>query len=170
MTRRALLFILVAAVALGSGVFFGRQVPPDADAAQALLGASLPDLYGQKQNLSRWRGKVLVVNFWATWCPPCREEIPEFIKFQDQYRERGLLFVGVAVDKKDAVAAYAKEVGINYPVLLGELDAMELSRKAGNHAGALPFTTILDRNGKIVSSQLGGLTVPKLKAIITPLL
>lgn len=112
----------------------------------------------------------MIVNFWATWCPPCLEEIPQFIKVQEKYRSRGLVFVGVAVDKKDAVRAYAKEVGINYPVLMGGLDAMELSRKAGNHAGVLPFTLIVDRNGKIIASEYGGLTQDKLEPIIGSLL
>ncbi|HVS26261.1 MAG TPA: redoxin family protein [Burkholderiales bacterium] len=173
MGKRALLFFAVAVLALGAGMFFGWQAkaPAVAEAdAQALFAANIPDLNGQNQDLAQWRGKVLVVNFWATWCPPCREEIPQFVKIQDKYRDRGLVFVGVALDKKDAVEAYIKEVGINYPVLLGDLDAMELSRKAGNRAGALPFTAILDRKGKIVSTQLGGLTQAKLDAIITPLL
>lgn len=113
---------------------------------------------------------MLIVNFWATWCPPCRVEIPQFIKVQEKYRSRGLVLVGVAMDKKDAVRAYADEIGINYPVLLGDLEAMELSRKAGNRFGALPFTLIIDRTGRIIATELGGLTQAKLEPIIGPLL
>ena len=174
MGKRALLIFAVAVLALGAGMFSGWQAKAPAvakaDADPALFAAKIPDLKGQNQDLAQWRGKVLVLNFWATWCPPCREEIPQFVKVQDKYRDRGVVFVGVAIDKKDAVETYIKEVGINYPILLGDLDAMELSRKAGNRAGALPFTAILDRKGKIVSTQLGGLTQAKLDAIITPLL
>lgn len=174
MGKRALVVFAVATLALGAGIFSGWQTrtPELADpgAGQALLSAKIPDLKGQNQDLAQWRGKVMVVNFWATWCAPCREEIPQFVKVQDKYRDRGLIFIGVALDKKDAVEAYIKEVGINYPVLLGDFDLIELSRKAGNRSGALPFTAVLDRNGKVVSTQLGGLTQTKLDAIITPLL
>jgi thiol-disulfide isomerase/thioredoxin len=170
--KRTLLLFAVVVLALGWGLFLGwkAKAPAEAGAAEVLLAAKIPDLKGQSQSLAQWQGKVLVVNFWATWCPPCREEIPQFIKVQDKYRDRGLVFVGVALDKKDAVEAYAKEIGINYPVLLGDLDTIELSRKAGNRAGTLPFTAILDRRGKLISTYLGGLTEAKLESIITPLL
>ena len=178
MGKRVYLIVSVALLALGAGLFAGwRAQAPDSlspeqakSAAEVLYVTSLPDLKGNNQPFAQWRGKVLIVNFWATWCPPCREEIPQFIKVQEIYRSRGLVFVGVAVDKKDAVLAYADEIGINYPVLLGDLEAIELTRKAGNRAGALPFTLIIDRTGKIIATELGGLTQAKLEPIIGPLL
>ncbi len=178
MGKRVYLTVSVALLALGAGLFasWRAQTPASLSPAQAESVAerlyiwTLPDLQGNNQPLAQWRGKVLIVNFWATWCPPCREEIPQFIKVQEKYRTRGLVFVGVAVDKKDAVRAYADEIGINYPVLLGGLDAIELTRKAGNRAGALPFTLIIDRTGKIITTELGGLTQAKLEPIIGPLL
>ncbi len=178
MVKRVYLIVAVALLALGAGLFAGwrAQTPASLSPEQAksvaemLYISTLPDLKGDNQPLAQWRGKVLIVNFWATWCPPCREEIPQFIKVQEKYRNRGLVFVGVAVDKKDAVRAYADEIGINYPVLLGGLEAIELSRKAGNRAGALPFTLIIDRTGKIIATELGGLTQAKLEPIIGPLL
>ena len=178
MGKRVYLIIAVALLALGAGLFAGWRSwapaflsPAQANSAVEMLFVStLPDLKGDKQPFAQWRGKVLIVNFWATWCPPCREEIPQFIKVQEKYRSRGLVFVGVAVDKKDAVRAYADEIGINYPVLLGDLEAMDLSRKAGNRAGALPFTLIIDRTGKIIATKFGGLTQEKLETIIGSLL
>ena len=178
MVKRAYLIIVVALLALGAGLFAGwrARAPASLSPAQAnsavemLFVSTLPDLKGDKQPFAQWRGKVLIVNFWATWCPPCREEIPQFIKVQEKYRSRGLVFVGVAVDKKDEVRAYADEIGINYPVLLGDLEAMDLSRKAGNSAGALPFTLIIDRTGKIIATKFGGLTQEKLEPIIGSLL
>ena len=178
MAKRVYLIVAVALLALGAGLFAGwrAQTPASLSPAQAksvaemLYRSTLPDLKGDNQPLAQWRGKVLVVNFWATWCPPCREEIPQFIKMQEKYRNLGLVFVGVAVDKKDAVRTYADEIGINYPVLLGGLEAIELSRKAGNRTGALPFTLIIDRTGKIIATELGGLTQAKLEPIIGPLL
>jgi len=176
--KRAYLIITVALLALGAGLFAGWRAQAPASlspeqaqsAAETLFVSTLPDLSGDQQPFAQWRGKLLIVNFWATWCPPCREEIPQFIKVQEKYRSRGLVFVGVAVDKKDAVRAYADEIGINYPVLFGDFEAMELSRKVGNRAGALPFTLIIDRSGKIIATKLGGLTQAKLEPIIGPLL
>ena len=178
MGKRAYLVVTVSLLALGAGLYAGwrAQAPISLSPAQAqsaaetLFVSTLPDLKGNNQSFAQWRGKVLIVNFWATWCPPCRVEIPQFIKVQEKYRSRGLVFVGVAVDKKDAVRAYADEIGINYPVLLGDLEAIELSRKAGNRFGALPFTLILDRSGKIIATELGGLTQARLEAIIGSLL
>jgi len=176
--KRAYLIVTVALLALGAGLFAGWRAQAPASlspeqaqsAAETLFVSTLPDLSGDQQPFAQWRGKLLIVNFWATWCPPCREEIPQFIKVQEKYRSRGLVFVGVAVDKKDAVRAYADEIGINYPVLFGDFEAMELSRKVGNRAGALPFTLIIDRSGKIIATKLGGLTQAKLEPIIGPLL
>jgi thiol-disulfide isomerase/thioredoxin len=113
---------------------------------------------------------VVVLNFWAPWCPPCREEIPDFIKLQDKYHERGLVFIGVALDEKIKVQAFADEMGINYPILLGEMEAVDLARKIGNRLGGLPFTVIVDRNGKIIASEVGGLTLDRLEKMVLPLL
>lgn len=140
------------------------------DAATALLEARFNDLHGTTQPLSQWRGKIIIVNFWATWCPPCREEIPEFIKTQEQYGKQGVIFVGIAIDQKDKVQAFADEMGINYPILLGELEAIDLAKRAGNRLGGLPYTAIIDRNGKMVASEIGGLNREKLNTLIKPLL
>lgn len=171
-TRRILLFAAVAAVAGGAGYLVNtwRSDQPESGAAEAVWALRLSDLQGQPQALTRWRGKVLVVNFWATWCLPCREEIPLFVKLQDRYQARGLQFVGIAIDRRDNVQAFAREFGMNYPVLLGGIETVEISRQAGNRIGALPFTLIIDRNGMIAATQLGGLKEMKLETMIQPLL
>lgn len=138
--------------------------------AEALFQASFSDMDGKRQAMAQWRGKVMVVNFWATWCPPCRTEIPEFVKMQEKYRQYGLIFVGIAIDQKDKVRAFADETGINYPSLLGELEGVEISRKSGNRLGGLPFTLFIDRQGKIVATEVGELTQAKLEALVKPLL
>ena len=135
-----------------------------------LLEATLPDLAGRAQRLDQWRGKVVVVNFWATWCLPCRDEIPAFIRAQQKLAPYGVQIVGIAIDQPDKVKPFASEMGINYPVLIGELDAMDLTRQAGNRFGGLPFTVLLDRSGKLVSTQLGGITEEKLDQLVRPLL
>src|SRR3954469_22630727 len=122
------------------------------------------------QPFEQWRGKVLVVNFWATWCAPCREEIPELIKFQDRFRADGVQFVGVAIDQKERVVPYAKDMGINYPLVVGGMETMEFARQLGDRATVLPFTLVIDRAGKVQVSQIGILKPEKLEAVIRPLL
>lgn len=177
-SHKALIAGVLAAVVLGGGYFVysaQRSEPgaaPEIPAAStdALFAARYPDLNGQLQPMTQWRGKVLVVNFWAAWCPPCRTEIPEFIKLQDKYGKQGLMFVGIALDQKDKVQAFADEVGINYPVLLGEESAAEVARSAGNRLSGLPYTVIVGRDGQIVASKVGGATSAQLEPIIKPLL
>ncbi len=138
--------------------------------AGTLLGVALPDVAGQQQSLGQWRGKVLVVNFWATWCTPCREEMPEFVRAQDEFGGRGLQFVGIAIDQADKVQAFATELGLNYPTLIGGYGAVELSKTMGNRLGALPFTIIVDRKGQVVHTQLGPLRDSQLRSIVSQLL
>jgi len=134
------------------------------------MAARLPDVNGQPQVLEQWRGKVLVVNFWATWCAPCREEIPAFMRVQDKWAGRGLQVVGIAIDDTDKVRPYVTELKVNYPILVGGLDSIDLARQAGNKLGALPFTVILDRQGVTIHSQLGGINQQKLEKLLDPLL
>jgi thiol-disulfide isomerase/thioredoxin len=179
MNKKAMVAALVgviAVVAAGGYVFMQRNTAKDAQqsgqtvSAEVLFQTRFNDLDGKPQSLAQWRGKVMVVNFWATWCPPCRDEIPEFVDLQEKYRENGLIFVGIALDEKDKVRAFADEMGINYPVLLGEIDAANLSRKLGNRLGALPFTVIIGRSGHIVSTEMGQMTQAMLEPLIQSLL
>jgi thiol-disulfide isomerase/thioredoxin len=163
-----------AALAAGSLLRLGSRdqaasAIPAASAAAGLMAARLPDTDGRTRALEQWRGKVLVVNFWATWCTPCREEIPAFIKVQDKWGTRGLQIIGIAIDENDKVRPYAAELKINYPILVAGLDGIELARQAGNRLGGLPFTVVFDRQGGAVHSQLGGVTQQKLEALIEPL-
>jgi len=162
--------VLAGLVAAFVGVFLARHHAADDQSARALMAIELPDAHGQLQRIDQWRGKVVVVNFWATWCAPCREEMPEFVKAQAADGNRGLQFVGIAVDQADKVRQYATEIGLNYPTLIGGLGAMELSRSLGNRLVALPFTVVLDRQGRVVHTQLGELKRAKLDAVIAPLL
>jgi len=119
---------------------------------------SLPDLAGKMHNMSEWDGKVTVINFWATWCPPCKRELPAFIELQNLYGAQGLQFVGVAIDNKEQVIAYTDNVGLTYPTLLGEDEAVKVSRAFGNRLDALPYTVIINRKGDIALVQRGELT------------
>lgn len=139
-------------------------------AAEAVAQAQFYDLNEKIQPLSQWKDKVIVVNFWATWCPPCLAEIPEFIKLQAQYGPQGVQFVGIAIDQKSKVQTFTTEMGMNYPVLLGDLAGIDLARRIGNAQGGLPYTVVVDRKGSIAATQLGTLSHDKLEEIIKHLL
>jgi len=166
----------VGLFALAAGFYFGRDVnePSTRDvvgnSAAPLLGISLPDTKGHEQPLAQWKGKVLVVNFWATWCVPCREEMPEFVRAQKEFGNQGLQFVGIAIDQPDKIDAFAAELGLNYPALVGGYGAIELSKVMGNRLGALPFTVIVNRAGTVAHTQLGPLKETQLQAILHQLL
>lgn len=130
----------------------------------------LPDHTGVERSVSEWDDKVMVLNFWATWCSPCLKEIPEFIELQTEYGARGLQFVGIAIDDLDNVVRYMGEAGINYPILIGQMDAIELATRYGNRVGALPFTAVVDHGGPVVFSKAGALTLEEARSIIEPLL
>ena len=108
--------------------------------------------------------------FWATWCAPCREEVPAFVRLQEKYGPRGAQFVGIAIDQRDKVTSFAHEFGINYAILLGGIEAIDLTRQAGNRVGALPFTLVLDREGEIVSRELGKVKEADLERLLKNLL
>lgn len=176
-TREWLAIGLVALVAAGAGYGYNLwRTAPDQDAAAsadglgALLASRLPDLENAPQAIAQWRGKVVVVNFWATWCAPCREEIPLFVRLQNKYGDRGLQFVGIAIDRADQVRPYAAELGMNFPVLVGGVDSIEIARKLGNRAGVLPFTVILDRSGKVVATEAGAVKEAKFEPKLASLL
>jgi len=98
---------------------------------------------------------VLVVNFWATWCPPCLKEIPAFVELQRQHGAAGLQFVGVALDAQEEVASFVAKREINYPILFGEEDVARYMQEQGNKIGALPFTLVFDRSGTLRHAQQG---------------
>ncbi|MES2565109.1 MAG: TlpA disulfide reductase family protein [Pseudomonadota bacterium] len=166
--------VAVLAAALGYGYNVWRTAPEPPAAAtsglSALMASCLPDLEQRAQSIAQWQGKVIVVNFWATWCAPCREEIPLFVKLQTKYGNRGLQFVGIAIDNLTQVKPYAAELGMNFPVLIGGVDAIELARQLGNKAGVLPFTVILNREGKIVATEVGAMKEAKLEPLLASLL
>lgn len=115
----------------------------------------MADLDGQMHSVSEWDGKVLVLNFWAPWCTPCKKELPIFIEMQEKYQDQGLQFLGLAVDTPDNVKQFLTEMPLNFPTLVGEDDAMKIASIYGNNIGALPYTVIVNRSGKIIFMRKG---------------
>lgn len=162
-----LLFCGLAAIV----VHLGCQSP--SQMKSKLLGQPAPawqlkDLEGKAVSSADFKGKVVVLNFWATWCPPCRNEIPDFIALQKEYGSRGLTFVGVALDEEGAsvVKPFAKQVGINYPLVIGD----EKVVRAYENIEMYPTTYVIDRNGNIVSRHIGSMTKAEMEQEIKPLL
>ncbi len=130
-------------------------------------GFELKDLDGKLRNADEWNGQVMVVNFWATWCPPCRKEMPEFIALQEKYASAGLQFVGIALDDAQKVADFIDTIGVEYPILVGQDDATRVSDAYGNRLGALPYTAVVDRSGTIVKTFRGEVSRQAIEKVIT---
>lgn len=163
--------VAVAVVAFAAGVYVRLDNrSAETAAVSTLTRMAFPSLTGPPVAIEQWRGKVLVVNFWASWCEPCREEIPGLLSMQRKYEANGLQVLGIAVDTPDNAKAAATAMGIAYPVLIGGIGSIDLTRRLGNKAGALPYTVILDREGGLVRSHLGLLREPQLDAMVRPLL
>lgn len=140
---------LVIGIVLGAGGLAAYQRFLASEQAVRRPDFILPDLNGKERDIAEWGGKILIVNFWATWCPPCRREIPMFVKLQKKYGPQGVQFIGVTVDHVDAIKAFAKANHINYPLLHGVQRAMDVSTQYGDTAGTLPYTVVIDRKGDI---------------------
>jgi thiol-disulfide isomerase/thioredoxin len=168
--RKALALAGIGAGAAAAGALVGALVVQSGSGAARLLSARFPDLDGRSRRLLDWRGQVVAVNFWATWCAPCREEVPLFVAAKQQYASQGFEVVGIAIDHGDKVRDFAANYKINYPVLIAGGEAIELMRGLGNRAGALPYTVLLDRSGGVAAKRLGALHKEELRHVVEGLL
>ena len=159
------LYAMIAAAAFGAGAVLwwvtrdpgaisAVEAPPEV-APAALLATSFQDLSGETHALGEFQGRIVVVNFWATWCVPCREEMPAFSRLHERWKAKCVQFVGLARDDAAKVQRFAREVPVSYPLWVGDEAAGELSRRLGNRLGVLPHTVILDRNARPVDSRVG---------------
>ena len=177
--KRSVLWPLVVGLALFAAVAGYRLgvIGKSTEIPAAALSSALPiheltlsDLNGQAQSLGQWRGKLLIVNYWATWCTPCREEMPGFSRLQDKYRDKGVQFVGISIDTADKIIEFQKTTPVTYPLLIGDITVMENSAKLGNNRQALPFTAVFDREGRLSATKLGRLSEPELERLLTELI
>ncbi len=159
--NKKFLLALPLIAALVAGVWLAQTryapIPPEQAAVTALWQLSFPDSNGQPQALSQWHGQIIVLNFWASWCAPCREEMPDFAALRTQYHKKGVEFVGIAIDNASSVAGFLQQQPVNYPILIGEGAAHSLARQLGNPSGGLPYTIVLDRDGRVAMTHLGRL-------------
>ena len=163
-------FVFVAA-ALGF-VFYQWSLdgPPASEQAQASpipIAMTLPDMEGNLRQISEWDGKPRLINFWATWCAPCRREIPLLIKTQQEHAD--LQIIGVAVDFLDEVRSYAETAGFNYPVLVGQEEAMAAAESTGIDFIGLPFTMIVSADGYLIQTHIGEIFESQLERIVAVL-
>ena len=136
----------------------------------SLSTISLPNLEGKMQSLSKWQGKTLIINFWATWCPPCLKEIPDFMALQTKFKNKNknIQFIGIALEDQQTVADYHEKMKINYPILIGEFSGAQLARSWGNTLNTVPFTVIINPQGEIIHRQMGELSQQQILSIIQP--
>ncbi len=170
--KQILLLAIVSVIAAAGGYVLYRstvvQAPPPARAGY-MPAFSLPDLTGAERLSSEWDGKPRVINFWATWCPPCRREIPLLMALQGEYGEQ-LAIVGIAIDDMDAVRDYAVETRFNYPVLVGQQNAVDLGNQVHPDWIGLPFTAFVNGAGDIVRVHVGELHRDQAEAFLAEIL
>ena len=158
--KASIAFALVglASIGAGTGLYFATQpvarIAPAEIAPSVLYTAGFRDLDGQPVSLGRFAGHPLVINFWATWCAPCREEMPALSRVSSRTAPR-VQFVGLAQDDPAKVRAFARELGVTYPLWTGADEVMELSRRLGNRTAVLPYTVVLDGSGRVVAQKVG---------------
>ncbi len=147
------------------------ETSPSASAPTVdFLAITLPDASGQMQAVQQWQGKVLVLNYWATWCPPCRQEMPMFSTLHERYAAQGVQFVGLSIDTADKVTEFQKTNPVAYPLLIAPMNALEPTAALGNETQGLPFTVVLDRNGHIAATKLGRFSESDLERLIKQLI
>lgn len=153
------LVTIVAVLAMVAGITGYQFSRPPTQPAPAegyqVLKLKLADADGKPQPMSQWDGQILVINYWATWCPPCLEEMPAFSRLHDKYSNKGITFVGIGIDVPDKIRHYRDSAKISYPLLVGGMDVAGSSAELGNKHQALPFTAIFSRNRELLAVKLG---------------
>ncbi|GAB3627210.1 alkyl hydroperoxide reductase [Pandoraea terrae] len=170
MAKRILILLVLAVAAAAAGFYFGtRKHAPDpaADAAvQQLFATKLPDLKGAEQPIAQWHGKTLVVNFWAPWCGPCVEEMPDLGTLSHEFSGKDVQFVGIGIDSAQNMIAFEQKVKVDYPLLVAGYAGTDLARAFGNTAGGLPFTVVIDGAGKVRIQKLGRIAPDELRTAL----
>ena len=166
--KNIVIIAVLALVALAAGMTAARLwMDTNANAGVQRPNFTLPDIHGQVRSASEWDGKVVLLNFWATWCAPCRKEIPSLIQAQKRYGDQGLQILGLAVDELETVRKYAEQFNINYPLLVDAINVVKLQDKLEGGAG-LPVSILIDRDGKVRERVIGEMDHARLEQLLAP--
>jgi thiol-disulfide isomerase/thioredoxin len=161
---------LIAGLSLLAGLVLSVYLNSGSDTEETtdvrLDDIAIPDLTGRRQSFQQWKGKLVLVNFWATWCPPCREEIPLFLSLRKKYSAAGFEIVGISIDEVSKVMQYRDAMHIDYPLLNGQQQGMSLMASLGNRTGGLPYSVIFDRNGNVIDLKSGAYKQQELVKLI----
>ena len=177
MSRVTLIFAAALLALMSGALFYAARIPlgamtpepePEIQQVEAVVRPSftLPDLEGNERQLDEWDGTHRVLNFWATWCAPCRREIPLLKAFQDEHGGAGFQVLGIAVDYPEDVAEYAEEAEFNYPIVTGQQEAMAVAETSGIDFIGMPFTMFVTREGEYVGAYMGELHKPQLDDVV----
>jgi peroxiredoxin len=165
--RNKWIFAITAFIFIAIGLYSqqkkSQQQQAESKVVNELFATSLSDLSGQKQSLAQWKGKTLVVNFWATWCNPCVEEMPELSALQNTLSQKNIQIIGIGIDSTANITEFSSKHKIAYPLYVAETEGVEFARKFGNQAGGLPFTVLIEPTGEVKRSYLGRLKLEELK-------
>ena len=159
----AVIAVLFASVGLYFGNLRAHAEVPEPASVHKLFATKILNLNNQPQALSQWKGKMLLVNFWATWCTPCVKEMPEMSTLQIQNKAGNFQIIGIGIDSASNIQEFSSKYKISYPIYVGGTDGSALLRDLGDEAGGLPFSVLIGPNGQIKKTYLGRLKMDEVK-------
>ncbi|HXA46916.1 MAG TPA: TlpA disulfide reductase family protein [Burkholderiaceae bacterium] len=171
MKRNIILYSAIAVLFTALGAYFGnlnvQANTTQGQVANELFAVSVPDLNNHAQSLAQWKGKILLVNFWATWCTPCVQEMPELSKMQAENKNPKLQIIGIGVDSAANIQEFSTKLKISYPLYVADTAGSDLLRKFGDSAGGLPFSLLISPDGHVKKTYLGRLDIAQVKQDIS---
>jgi len=160
----------ISLLALLAGVFSSQWISQTGLASDPSIKAFFANSWqtpdGKSANSENWRQKILIVNFWASWCPPCVEEMPTLDKIAQDYASKNVLIVGIGIDSPSNIREFLEKTPVSYPIVIGGLEGSNLAKQMGNTQGALPYTVIINQKGKSIFTKLGKISEEELRKVI----
>jgi thiol-disulfide isomerase/thioredoxin len=169
MSYRFFLIFAASILAIASGIALGIQqlsAMPEDTVSEQIWATTLPRTDGKLISLKTFRGKILVINFWAPWCAPCVKEIPDLIALQNEFLNKNVQFVGIGIDSLDNIIKFPIKTWPTYPTLVANIDGVSMAQEFGNKSKVIPFTVIIDGNGNILKTLTGAIKKSNLHNIL----
>ncbi|MDB5762740.1 MAG: putative thioredoxin [Herminiimonas sp.] len=167
MKRNLASYALIGLIFAAAGIYFGihqvRTETPAASATANFFAQTLTDPQGASHPLIEWKGKALVINFWATWCAPCVQEMPELSALQTELTSKNIQIIGIGIDSTFNILEFSSKYKINYPLYVAGVSGTDLLHRFGNQAGGLPFTVLINPDGQVKKTYLGRLKLEELR-------